>query len=400
MKISICIFLMVAILAVYGQVRDHEFLNFDDPKYVTKNWNIKEGLTSEGVKWAFTNSYAANWHPVTWLSHMLDYQFYGLHPKGHLLTNVFIHIANSLLLFVVLHLMTGTIWQSGFVATLFALHPCNVESVAWVAERKNLLSTFFGLLSLLAYIRYTEKPTIKKYGLVALFLTLGLMSKPMLVTFPLVFLLLDFWPLSRLKPEKKNETNLTPHTENKLSLSRLVWEKTPLLVLIIGTAITTVIVQREGGALKSIEAFSMPERVNNALVAYISYLQKMVWPRGLSVFYAHPENALPAWKGIVSAVILVLVTIWVIRMARRAPYLLVGWFWYLGTLVPVIGIVQVGSQAMADRYAYIPLIGIFIMMSWGLPELMKRMRYKKEALFISGGILISILLVITWTQVG
>ena len=331
MKIAICIFLAVATLAVYWQIQDHEFLYFDDNQYITDNLNVKTGFTRESIIWAFTASHAANWHPVTWLSHMLDYQLYELHPKGHLLTNLFFHIANALLLFTVLLRMTGALWQSGFVAALFALHPFNVESVAWVAERKNVLSTLFWLLTMWAYIRYAEKPTVKKYGLVVLFLALGLMSKPMLVTLPFVLLLLDYWPLGRWRTEDQTGVGLPERSENQASLSFLIWEKVPLLVLAVGSSITTFIVQRAGGAVQSADIFPLQERVINAFVSYLSYLQKMVWPSGLSVFYAHPGNSLPIWKGIVSAALLVVFTAWVIRVARRWPYLAVGWFWYLGT---------------------------------------------------------------------
>jgi len=398
MKIAICIFLVVATLAVYWQIQDHEFLYFDDNQYVTENLNVKTGFTRESIIWAFTTSYA-DWHPMTWLSHMLDYQLYGLHPKGHLLTNLLIHTVNVLLLFTVLLRMTGALWQSGFVAALFALHPFNVESVAWVAERKNVLSTLFWFLTMWAYIRYAEKPTIKKYCLVALFLALGLMSKPMLVTLPFVLLLLDYWPLRRWKTDDQTRADLPKQPENQTSLSFLIWEKVPLLALVVGSSITTFIVQRIGGAVQSTNVFPLQERVINAFVSYLSYLQKMVWPSGLSVFYAHPGNALPAWEGVISAIILVLFTTWIFRMARRIPYLAVGWFWYLGTLIPVIGIVQVGAQAMADRYAYVPLIGIFIIAAWGLPDFLAKWNQREKTPIIFAGLLVP-LMVITWMQVS
>ena len=399
MKIAICIFLVVATLAVYWQIQDHEFLYFDDNQYVTDNLNVKTGFTRESIVWAFTTSHAANWHPVTWLSHILDYQLYGLHPKGHLLTNLLIHIANALLLFTVLLRMTGALWQSGFVAALFALHPFNVESVAWAAERKNVLSTLFWLLTTWAYIRYTEKPTVKKYGWVALFLALGLMSKPMLVTLPFVLLLLDYWPLKRWKADDQVGASPPRQSQNQTSLSFLILEKVPLLALAVGSSITTFIVQRAGGAVQSADVFPLQERVINAFVSYLSYLQKTVWPSGLSVFYAHPGNALPVWKGLVSAALLVVFTAWVIRVARRLPYLAVGWFWYLGTLIPVIGIVQVGTQAMADRYAYVPLIGIFIIAAWGLPDFLATWNQREKTPVLFAGLLAP-LMVVTWMQVN
>ncbi|MBT3183176.1 MAG: tetratricopeptide repeat protein [Nitrospina sp.] len=399
MKIAICIFLVVATLAVYWQIQDHEFLYFDDNQYVTDNLNVKTGFTRESIVWAFTTSHAANWHPVTWLSHILDYQLYGLHPKGHLLTNLLIHIANALLLFTVLLRMTGALWQSGFVAALFALHPFNVESVAWAAERKNVLSTLFWLLTTWAYIRYTEKPTVKKYGWVALFLALGLMSKPMLVTLPFVLLLLDYWPLKRWKADDQVGASPPRQSQNQTSLSFLILEKVPLLALAVGSSITTFIVQRAGGAVQSADVFPLQERVINAFVSYLSYLQKTVWPSGLSVFYAHPGNALPVWKGLVSAALLVVFTAWVIRVARRLPYLAVGWFWYLGTLIPVIGVVQVGAQAMADRYAYVPLIGIFIIAAWGLPDFLATWNQREKTPVLFAGLLAP-LMVVTWMQVN
>ena len=399
MKIAICIFLVVATLAVYWQIQDHEFLYFDDNQYVTDNLNVKTGFTRESIVWAFTTSHAANWHPVTWLSHILDYQLYGLHPKGHLLTNLLIHIANALLLFTVLLRMTGALWQSGFVAALFALHPFNVESVAWAAERKNVLSTLFWLLTTWAYIRYTEKPTVKKYGWVALFLALGLMSKPMLVTLPFVLLLLDYWPLKRWKADDQVGASPPRQSQNQTSLSFLILEKVPLLALAVGSSITTFIVQRAGGAVQSADVFPLQERVINAFVSYLSYLQKTVWPSGLSVFYAHPGNSLPIWKGIVSAALLVVFTAWVIRVARRLPYLAVGWFWYLGTLIPVIGVVQVGAQAMADRYAYVPLIGIFIIAAWGLPDFLATWNQREKTPVLFAGLLAP-LMVVTWMQVN
>ena len=388
MKIAICIFLAVSTFAVYSQVQDHEFINYDDDKYVTNNEYVKAGFTRDSVGWALTTSYNSNWHPMTWLSHMLDAQLFGPNSKGHHLTNLLFHIANVLLLFLVLLRMTGALWQSGFVAALFALHPLNVESVAWVAERKNVLSTFFWLLTMWAYIRYAQKTNLKRYSLVILFFAMGLMSKPMLVTLPFVLLLLDYWPLRRLQSDRRT------------AISRLVYEKIPLLVLVAGSVVTTLTVQKMGGALGSLNAFPIQERVINALVSYWLYLQKMIWPGGLAIFYAHPENTLSVWKGLATAALLALVTTAAIRLARRAPYFVVGWFWYLGTLIPVIQLVQTGSIAMADRYAYVPLIGIFIIIAWGLPELLAKWRLRSRILTIAAGIWISTLMLMTWNQVS
>jgi len=401
LKVAICIFLMVATFCIYSQVQDHEFVSFDDPIY-TQNPNVKAGFTSESVKWAFTTMDSEDWSPVNWLSHMLDYQLYGMHPKGHHLTNLFFHIANALLLFMVLHRMTGALWQSGFVAAMFAFHPLNVESVAWAAERKNVLSTLFWLLTMWAYIHYAAKPTIKSYGLVFLFFTLGLMSKPMLVTLPFALLLLDYWPLRRLKFEQERGGNeiSEKNTARRSEVFRLVLEKIPLFLLTTGLSIVTFIAQKSFGAMNYAENLTFSTRVTNAMVSYLEYLGKMIWPRGLSILYPHPGNALAVWQGILCGMALLGITIISIRLIRKAPYFAVGWFWYLGTLLPVIGIVQAGGHAMADRYAYIPLIGIFIIVAWGVPELMSKWRYKEKVLSISVGIIIFTLLITTWRQVS
>ena len=384
MRIWICILLVIATFIAYMQVLKYGFItSFDDTEYLTSNWNIKAGLTKESIVWAFSTSYAANWHPLTWLSHMLDYELYGMEPFGHHLTSLIFHITNTLLLFGVPLKMTGALWRSGLVAILFALHPLNVESVAWVSERKNVLSTFFLLLTLWAYVKYVDKKNAGNYLLVVLFLALGLMSKPMLVTLPFVLLLLDFWPLKRF---------------SEVRPTRLILEKVPLFVLLIGSCVATFIAQRSGGAMRSSEFSSLYFRIANALVSYFEYLRNMLWPSGLSVFYPHPGNALPIWKPLACTIVLVVVTIWVVKGIRRAPYLAVGWFWYLGTLVPVIGIVQVGEQAMADRYTYVPLIGIFIAIAWSLPEQIKTR--KEKLLPILSGIVISLLIALTWIQVS
>jgi protein O-mannosyl-transferase len=401
-KIIICVFLIVATFCIYVQVQDHEFINFDDDLYITKNLNVQTGLTSESFKWAFTTSHPPYWQPVTWLSHMLDYQLYGLHPKGHYLTNLFLHIASAPILFVVLLRITGALWQSAFVAAMFAFHPLNVESVAWIAERKNVLSTLFWLMTMWAYIHYTEKPTIKRYGLVFLFFTLGLMSKPMLVTLPFVLLLMDYWPLRRFKFAQERGSNevLEKTISKKSETLQLVLEKVPLFLLAIGLSIVTVHFQKITGGVKFMGMFSLQTRLTNTVVSYLEYLGKMVWPSDLSILYPHPGNTLPLWKGILCGMVLVAITIISIRLIRKAPYFAVGWFWYLGTLVPVIGIVQVGGQAMADRFTYIPLIGIFIIIAWGVPELISSWRYKEKALSVSVGIIIVALLITTWKQVS
>ena len=272
---------MVATFCIYSQVQDHEFTNLDDDRYIADNLNVQAGLTIESIKWAFTPSHTSYWHPMTWLSHMLDYQLYGLHPKGHYLTNLFLHISSVLILFIVLLRMTGALWQSGFVAAMFALHPLNVESVAWIAERKNVLSTLFWLLTMWAYIHYAEKPTVKRYGLVFLFFTLGLMSKPMLVTLPFVLLLLDYWPLRRLKFEQERGGNeiSEKNTARRSEVFRLVLEKIPLFLLTTGLSIMTFLAEKSTGAMNYAENIMFSTRLTNAMVSYLEYLGKMIWPR-------------------------------------------------------------------------------------------------------------------------
>jgi protein O-mannosyl-transferase len=400
LKIAICIFLVVSTFATYSQVQNHGFINYDDPGYVTENLQVKAGLTRESVYWAFTTPHFANWHPLTWLSHMLDYQLYGSNAKGHHLTNLIFHIANTLLLFLILFRMTGALWRSGFVVALFALHPFNVESVAWVAERKNVLSTFFWLLTMWAYIRYSEKTNLKRYGLVLLFFIFGLMSKPMLVTLPFVLLMMDYWPLRRVKLRNKNETTFTESIKEQASFPRLIKEKIPLFLLVVCSIIITLIAQKLGGALQAMGIYSTAARLTNAMVSYLAYLEKMVWPENFAVFYPHPGNALALWKGILCSMVLAGISAAAIKLSRKAPYFAFGWFWYLGTLVPVIGVIQVGAQAMSDRYAYVPLIGIFIIIAWGLPDLIAKWRHRNSFLITLAGIYIAILMVLTSNQLS
>jgi protein O-mannosyl-transferase len=399
-KIVISIFLAVATFCVYSQIQDHEFINYDDDLYITKNLTVQAGLTAESIIRVFTKTHFGLWIPITSLSYMVDYEIYGLNPKGYLLTNLFFHIANSLLLFLVLFRMTGAIWPSAFVAAMFAFHPLNVESVAWVSDRKNVLSTFFWLLTMWAYLRYAEKPAVKRYSLVILFFTLGLMSKPMLVTLPFVLLLLDYWPLRRLKFEQERGANeiLEKKIAKGSGIFRPVFEKVPLFLLTIGSSIVTVTANNIGSGVKSFEALSLQARLTNAMVSYLEYLGKMLWPSKLALLYPHPGNALPVWQGILCGIALVGITIISIKLIRKAPYVAVGWFWYLGTLVPVIGILHVGAQLTADRFTYIPLIGIFIIIAWGVPELIPKWRYKEKVLSISTGIIILALLITTWKQ--
>lgn len=367
--LSICLCMALLTFVVYGQVKDHAFIDFDDYEYITENPHVRSGLNADNIVWAFTSYHSNNWHPITWISHMADAQIFGLNPAGHHLVNVFFHILNSILLLLLLRRLTGDLWTSAFVAALFALHPLHVESVAWAAERKDVLSTFFWLLTTWMYVRYTETPDWKRYSMIMLFFTLGLMSKQMLVTLPFVLLLLDYWPLGRIagKEGQKRDTGKSrPLAASRETLiGRLILEKVPLFSLALIAAIIVFVVQQRSGVLYSLTPFPFQIRLENALVSYAGYMGKMFWPFSLAVFYPHPLHNLALWKVLGAAGLLIAVSAAVIWKGRRYPYLITGWFWYLGTLVPVIGLVQVGVQAMADRYTYIPLIGLFIMIAWG-----------------------------------
>jgi len=351
--------LVIATLVVYAPMRHYDFVDFDDPLYVSQNPHLTGGLTAANVAWAFTAGYATNWHPLTWMSHMLDVQLFGLNAGAQHLTSLALHIANVLLLFWLLRRMTGATWQSAFIAALFAVHPLHVESVAWIAERKDVLSTLFWLLTMWAYVSYAQQPRWTRYLAVLVLFALGLMAKPMLVTLPFVLLLVDLWPLARLR----------------LGLRRLILEKLPLLALAGSSIVVTYLVQLQGGAVAGLAVIALRRRIANALVSYIVYIVKMAWPRGLIVFYPYPA-VIPAWQPITACLLLIGISIAAVRAWRRRPYIPVGWFWYVGTLVPVIGLVQVGRQALADRYTYVPLIGLFIVIAWGVPDLLTRRRQR------------------------
>ena len=424
----IYLFLTATCLIAFWQVMQCDFIDYDDHVYITKNIHIRDGITKQAIQWAFTTVDAANWHPLTWMSHMLDVQLFGFNPHWHHLTNLLFHIANVLLLFFVLQRMTKTLWQSAFVAALFALHPLHVESVAWVAERKDVLSTFFWMLTLVAYSYYAERPRLKSYLAVIAFFALGLMAKSMLVTLPFVLLLLDYWPLERFvksKPAPAIRTELNspvsahkrkrktgkrtsqvtvefekPAThEFQWAVRPLVLEKIPLFVLTIFSCAATYISQNESGAVAPIEIITPGMRIANAFVSYFIYITKTIWPDNLAVYYPHP-GFLPLWQVLMAVPFLVAVTFAAIWAGKRSPYLPVGWLWFTGTLVPVIGIVQTGGQAVADRYTYIPSIGLFIMAAWGIPELLRNWRFRKEALFTMWALTLSCLFIVTWHQVG
>ena len=357
--------LAVATLAVYGQVISHQFISLDDDVYIRDNPMVAGGLTLKGIAWAFTTFHDSNWHPLTWLSHMVDSEIFGLNAGGPLLVNALIHVSNTLLLFLFLKRVTGASWRSAIVAALFALHPLHVESVAWAIERKDTLSTFFGLLSLLAYARYAEAPSWKRYALVALWLGLGLMAKPMLVTWPFVLLLLDYWPLRRLEWQPADGI-----TRLARAWVPLIREKLPLFCLAAASMVVTYVAQAYGGTVLALVDAPFPLRLSNALASYAKYLLLTVWPSGLGVYYPLSPAGVPAWQLVAAVVLLFAITAMALKEARKRPYLIIGWLWFLGTLVPVIGLVQVGvGPAMADRYHYIPSIGLFMAIIFGLADL-------------------------------
>lgn len=352
----------LATMAAYWQVTENDFVNFDDDVYVTGNLRIQTGSFAEKMAWAFTSFDNSNWHPVTWLSHILDWRLFGDDPTGHHAMNLGIHILSAVLLLLVLARMTGRVWESAFVAALFAVHPLHVESVAWVAERKDVLSTLFWILTMWAYVRYAERPVGRRYFLVLLLFGLGLMAKPMLVSLPIVLLLLDYWPLGRMASRGAGKGR---------SFRALLVEKIPLFAMSAASSVVTYIAQQTTHAMKSFSDIPLAARLENALVSYARYLGKMFWPTDLAVFYPHPVGGWPLMYLAGAALVLLCISALIGLNARKHPYLVVGWLWYIITLVPVIGIVQVGSQAMADRYTYVPLIGCFVAISWGASELLR-----------------------------
>lgn len=403
---GVAVALAIVTFVVYVRVFGHEFTSYDDDVYVTKNRSVQAGLTMDGIAWALTTGHGSNWHPLTWLSLMLDCQIYGLRSAGHHLTNLILHIANALLLLHLLRRMTGNVWASAMVAALFALHPLHVESVAWVAERKDVLSTLFWLLTILLYLRYVEEPGVRRLILVLIVFALGLMSKPMLVTLPFVLLLCDFWPLGRVAlasiEPAGNPRLLQRHRRKTLhrTVPQLVIEKVPFFVVTVTSCVITFMVQQHGGAVGTLETYSFEARLGNAIVVYVTYLVKTVWPVGLAFFYPHPLGGVPAWKILGAGALLLGTFVLVIRYWRSHPYLIVGWLWYMGTLVPVIGLVQVGEQSMADRYTYVPLIGIFVAAVWCLSGVMPTAgAHGRRLTAVIAGIIVAACCLCTWRQV-
>ena len=382
--------LVIFTFVLFQQVRGYDFVSFDDPVYITENPEIHDGLTWSNVAWAFTSTHASFWHPLTWLSLMLDCQVYGLNPGGHHFSNLLLHILNTLALFLVLHRLTGACWRSALVAALFAVHPLHVESVAWVSQRKDTLSTLFWILSMGAYGWYAERPGWKRYVAFFALYVLGLMAKPMLVTLPFVFLLLDYWPLRRLDGQQAFARKG----------ARLLAEKAPMFAVAIVFCAVAVYGQRSSGALRTLEQSAFLPRVANAVVAYGVYLIKMVWPTRMALFYPRPLAGYALWQVLGSLALLVAISAVCFALTKRRPYLLVGWLWYLGTLVPVSGLVQVGEHAFADRYTYVPLIGVFIMIAWTIPAALGATKEKRTVLAACVCLVLAALSVVAWRQIG
>jgi len=379
---GVCIFLAGIVWLVFGQTLGHPFINFDDPEYVYENPEINAGLTAHGVIWAFTHLPSPDWFPLTSISHMLDVQFYGLRAGGHHLTSVLVHTAVVILLFLVLRQMTGTLWRSAFVAAVFAIHPLRVESVAWVAERKDLLSGLFFMLTLGAYVRYVRKRRFGRYVLMAILFTCGLLSKPVFVTVPLMLLLLDYWPLRRF--------------EQQLAIRGLILEKIPLLILSLTVSVATITGQT--GEVVSMEPLPFVWRVNNAFVSYVTYIWQMIWPARLAIFYPHPQNHLALWEIVVAIALLIAMTVLAFALRKRCPYLIVGWFWYLVMLAPVIGVVQVNLQGHADRYTYLAQIGLYLLVVWSIADLSLSWPYRRQILSVAASLVIVALAWSAWIQ--
>ncbi len=403
-KLTLCLLLVAAVLICYRPVIHNGFLNYDDDAYITANSHVKAGLTWGTVKWAFTTFDAANYHPLTWLSHALDCQFFGLNPAGHHESSILLHAASAVLLFLFLVNVTGFAWRSLFVAAFFALHPVNVESVAWAAERKNVLSMLFFLLALHAYAWYTRRSGVGRYVLIAFLFVLALLSKPQVITFPFLLLLLDYWPLGRIGAAHGDGSACDNQLESarlaqKKSVSWLLLEKIPFVLLSAASALITMKAQGAGGAVQTLTQYSPLLRFETAVIAYVRYLGNAFWPAKLVALYPHPTSLYPAWQVAAALLLLIIVTIAVLG-AREQRYLAFGWFWFLGALVPMLGLIQVGAQAMADRYAYIPFIGLFVMVTWLAADLAGTSRRSIALLAAAGIASVAILASLTYRQVG
>ncbi|MGB8785440.1 MAG: tetratricopeptide repeat protein [Terriglobales bacterium] len=397
----LCLLLTVVVLVSYNPVIHNAFVNYDDPAYIADNPPVRAGVTWTTVKWAFTSFYEGNWDPLTWLSHALDCELFGLNPVGHHYMSVLLHAASSVLLFLLLQNATGFRWRSLIVAALFALHPINVESVAWAAERKNVLSMMFFLLALLAYGWYARKPDLRRYTAVVAAFVLALLSKPQVIALPFLLLLWDYWPLGRVgaASESGRGAEGSSISNPKFSTGRLVLEKVPLLLLSAASAGMAMKAQKLAGAVQPLSQSSLPLRLETAAISYVGYMGKAFWPSKLVALYPRPTRLYPGWEVAAALILLVIVTALVLR-ARQRPYLAVGWFWFLGSLVPMIGLVQTGAQAMADRYAYIPSIGLFVMMTWLAADWSKSHRLPMPCLAMPALSCLLVLGVLTYWQVG
>jgi protein O-mannosyl-transferase len=394
-RLPLALALIAAVtVAVYWPVLHNGFIDYDDTDYVTVNMMVRQGLTLKGLIWSFTAFHAGNWHPLTWLSHMLDIQLFDLNPMGHHADSLLLHAANAVLLCLLLQRLTGCLGRSMTVALLFALHPLHVESVAWIAERKDVLSTLFWLLTMAAYVRYIRKPGLKRYLPVAALFALGLMAKQMLVTLPFVLLLMDYWPLNRLTPRQKEGS------PERKSVKFILAEKIPLLGIAAAAALVTILAQDAGGALSHGDTGSLLVNVGNGILSYVKYLRNMVWPADLALFYPLEPGSVTLVKVAGAAALLAAISVIVLKQRQKRPYLLFGWFWYLITLLPVIGFIRVGSQAMADRYTYIPLIGIFLGLVWGIAEFAAKWRNGLPVAAGMAAVILAILSVLTVTQIG
>jgi tetratricopeptide (TPR) repeat protein len=393
--ILICLALVLLTIIAFWPLKDCGFINVDDDAYVYKNDYVQQGLSWKSIQWAFSadsSSVAGHWHPITWLSLMLDYEFFGLNPYGYHLTNLFFHILNAILLFLIFHRMTKAIWQSAFVAALFAIHPLHVESVAWVTERKDVLSTFFWMLTMGTYVFYVERKTFSRYFIILVFFMVGLMSKAMLVTLPFVLVLLDYWPLNRFQATQPSSDRLGKWHR----VRGLVWEKIPIFILSGVFSFIPILAVKNAHTMNT--SLSFIGRFRNAFLSYVIYLWKMIWPSNLAIFYPYPAE-IEKWQILGAVLILIGISAFVLWMRKRFPFLLVGWLWYLGTLLPVIGIIQAGSQAYADRYTYIPLIGLFIIVAFTIPILINNLSYRRMIINIVAVILLMGLITATWIQV-
>ncbi len=404
--ISIYLALILSTLLVFWQVRNFDFVNYDDNLYVYQNPHVLNGLTADGAIWAFATPHVGNWLPLTWISFMFDCQLFGPNPGWMHLVNLLLHIANTLLLFALLKKITGSIWPSAFVAAAFALHPMHVESVAWITERKDVLSTLFLMLTLAAYVGYVKKRSIVWYLLTILLFILGLLAKPMLVTLPFLLLLLDYWPLGRfdshqtIKTSSRQKHQSSPAHDRRRILYRVIIEKIPFFVLSAVSSVITFFVQQSSGAIADINALPLKSKLANVFLSYATYIGKMFWPQNLAVFYPFDARTIQSWQIVFCALLMIVISVLTIRFGRKQKYLFVGWLWFVVTLIPVIGLIQSGSQAWADRYTYISYIGLFIMIAWGLPQLLSKWSYRKIVLGAAMAIVLAVLGICARLQVS